>query len=87
MIIIESVNIMLFLWQGMLVFFIAIMAFLLIARENPISLGRYDWRLLLATCLIPVASGVIFFSLGFMGPARGWYVSFSLDYPNLYRYL
>ena len=57
--------------QSLIISFTAVSAFILVVLGRRVSLGRYDWRLSLAT-VVPVIILSPLAGLGWLGPSGGW---------------
>ena len=58
--------------QAVIILFTAFSAFRLMVRERGLNFGRYDWRLLAASILIPTTCGIIIAGLDLYGPSEVW---------------
>lgn len=58
--------------QSLLVSFTAINAFLLVVKEIKLSLGRYDWRLLVGAFGVPALGMAACAGLRLIGPSGAW---------------
>ena len=63
---------LLFLVQAFMISFMAFNAFALVVKEKKISLGKYDWRFLFVTLIVPLALTVPLAVLRWLGPSGGW---------------
>ena len=61
-----------FLVQAFMISFMAFNAFLLVVKERKISLGKYDWRFLFGTLILPLLLTVPLAALRWLGPSGGW---------------
>ncbi|CAH1801711.1 unnamed protein product [Owenia fusiformis] len=58
--------------QAIVVIFTAINAFVLVVKNKKLPLGRYDWRLLAISILMPAAIGFVFVYFDLLGPSGAW---------------
>jgi len=58
--------------QTLLVMYMAVSAMSLVVFGRKISLGTYDWRLLVFTLGIPLTIGVVGAAVPFWGPSGTW---------------
>ena len=60
--------------QSVIVMMVAILSFICLVKEKKITLGRYDWKILLLATGIPFTLVTPLGGLGILGPTGAWYV-------------
>ena len=58
--------------QGIVVFLVASLAFLMVVRGNRPKFGKYDWKLLASAYGVPIIISSIMAGLKWLGPSGAW---------------